>query len=317
MHCERDHLKYIYLMATATVVFWGVSFASVKTALSEASPFAVILLRFLMSLAVLAAAAAVRGELRLPSPHEAKILAVLGLWGFFFQLGVQTIAMETANSGTANWQMASSPALSAVFAAFFLNEKLSRRGIFGGLLAFAGVVVVLAFGKQGGGGSVAYNTGDFLITLSVVGWAAFMVLTRKLLRRRFCARFHAILGNGFRFGGGCDSRRNKRLRSVWLRLADVVRHYVSRMFLFRSCLYILVCRSVENPSCAADVLPVFTASYRHHSRLRYGRRALYSMADPRRRDDIIRRMDSKSSGARLRQFPRKMKNTAPTMQRAA
>lgn len=182
MHGERDNLKYIYLMATATVVFWGVSFASVKTALSEASPFAVILLRFLMSLAVLAAAAAVRGELRLPSPHEAKILAVLGLWGFFFQLGVQTIAMETANSGTANWQMASSPALSAVFAAFFLNEKLSRRGIFGGLLAFAGVVVVLAFGKQGGGGSVAYNTGDFLITLSVVGWAAFMVLTRKLLR---------------------------------------------------------------------------------------------------------------------------------------
>ena len=122
---------------------------------------------------------------------------------------------------------------------------------------------------------------------------------------------------GTRFCGGCDSRRNKRLRSVWLRLADVVRHYVSRMFLFRSCLYILVCRSVENPSCAADVLPVFTASYRHHSRLRYGRRALYSMADPRRRDDIIRRMDSKSSGARLRQFPRKMKNTAPTMQRAA
>lgn len=132
---------------------------------------------------VLGAAAAYCGELKLPTAKQALILAMLGFFGFLFHIGIQTVAMETSGSANANWQMTASPALAALLAAIFLKERLTVRSICGMLTAFVGVALVLSFGTQGASGLTAYNFGDFLITLSMLNWACFMIITRWLFSR--------------------------------------------------------------------------------------------------------------------------------------
>ncbi|MCD8162152.1 MAG: DMT family transporter [Synergistaceae bacterium] len=179
---KRDNFLQVYILATLTVIFWGASFAGAKVALEQADPLLVMFLRFVLSLALLLPVAWYCGELRLPTRRQTLVLAFMGFMGFFFHIGIQTVAMRSSGSATANWQMAAAPAMTALFASFFLKERLSRGGVFGIILAFLGVAVVLGLGTKGARGISSYNFGDFLISLSVLNWAAFMVLTRWLFK---------------------------------------------------------------------------------------------------------------------------------------
>ena len=172
----------IYAAAFCTVAAWGASFAGAKVALAQAPALFVMSARFFLSFAILIVVAACRGELRLPTRRQAQVLAFLGFMGFFFHIGIQTVAMKTSGSANANWQMAAAPAIAAVLAGIFLKEKLSSRGILGIVVAFAGVAVVLGLGTAGARGFSAYNVGDFLISVSTLNWAAFMVITRFVLK---------------------------------------------------------------------------------------------------------------------------------------
>ncbi|WP_281680098.1 DMT family transporter [Synergistes jonesii] len=170
----------VYLMATLPIVFWGASFAAAKVALEEADPLLLLFLRFAISLPLLLALAWRAGEAALPTKKQALVLIFMGFMGFYFHLGIQTMAMRTSGSGTANWQMAASPAAAALMSAIFLKEHMSRTGLLGALCAFLGVTVVLGLGTKGAKGISSYNFGDFLITVSMLNWAAFMVVTRWL-----------------------------------------------------------------------------------------------------------------------------------------
>lgn len=179
---KKESFLQVYILATLTVVFWGASFAGAKVALEQADPLLVMFLRFVLSLAMLLPTAWYCGELALPTPRQALVLAFMGFMGFFFHIGIQTVAMRSSGSATANWQMAAAPAMTALLASFFLKERLPRVGILGIILAFLGVTVVLGLGTKGARGASSYNFGDFLISLSVINWAAFMVLTRWLFK---------------------------------------------------------------------------------------------------------------------------------------
>ena len=179
---QNNNRLCVYAAALLSVVVWGASFAAAKVALAQASPLTIVFMRFALALVMLALLAAVCGELRLPTKKQAAVLAFMGFMGFYFHLGIQTIAMETSGSATANWQMAAAPAMVAVLAAVFLKEKLSLSGVCGIIAAFAGVMVVLGLGTKGATGLSAYHIGDFLISVSVLNWAAFMVITRWLFK---------------------------------------------------------------------------------------------------------------------------------------
>lgn len=179
---SKAKMMPVYIMALLAVAFWGGSFAGAKVALAEASPMMVLFLRSVVSLAVLVPIARRFGELSLPTKRQALTLAFMGFMGFYFHLGIQTVAMRTAGSATANLQMAAAPALTALMAAFFLKEKLTKDGILGIVLAFLGVALVIGLGTRGAHGFSACRVGDFLITVSAFNWAAFMVITRWLFR---------------------------------------------------------------------------------------------------------------------------------------
>lgn len=172
----------VYVMATLAVIFWGASFAGAKVAVGQASPLLVLFLRFAMSFIVLIPMAMSSGEMRMPTVKQAAVLAFMAFMGFFFHMGIQTIAMETSGSANANWQMAASPAIGAILAGIFLKEKVSKKGLLGIVISFIGVAIVLGFGTKGAQGFSSYNFGDFLMSISSLNWAAFMVLTRWMFK---------------------------------------------------------------------------------------------------------------------------------------
>ena len=168
-----------YAMVLCAVTIWGGSFAATKYALAQAEPSLILCLRLAMTLPVLAAGCALGRELRLPTAHEAFVLALLGFQGICFHQGIQAVAMKTAGAGNANWMMVASPAVVAVLGWLFLKEKISRGAVAGLALASAGVALVLAAGT-------VKETAE---SVSFGSWGDFLVISRKLLKSTMTPAF--------------------------------------------------------------------------------------------------------------------------------
>ena len=175
---------YHYAMILATVTIWGGSFASTKYALAQAEPLVIMCLRLLIGMPVLLAGSLMEGSLRLPTKGEAPALFLMGFQGIFFHQTIQSYAMKTAGAANANWMMIATPALVAILGRVFLKERISSKGVCGMILAAVGVGLVIGRGtvvtsKSGSFGSI----GDLIMLLSVLNWAIFLVLSRRILKK--------------------------------------------------------------------------------------------------------------------------------------
>ena len=186
----RDASYYAYAMILATVTIWGGSFASTKYALAQAEPMVILWLRLIIGMPILFAGLLWERSIRLPSIKEAVALFLMGFQGIFFHQAIQSYAMKTAGAANANWMMIATPALVAILGRIFLKEKISGRGICGMILAAAGVALVIGRGtvataNSGGFGSI----GDLIILLSVLNWAVFLIVSRRVLTKDLSPAF--------------------------------------------------------------------------------------------------------------------------------
>ena len=186
----REASYYGYAMILATVTIWGGSFASTKYALAQAQPMVILWLRLIIGMPILFAGLLWERSIRLPSIKEAVALFLMGFQGIFFHQAIQSYAMKTAGAANANWMMIATPALVAILGRIFLKEKISGRGICGMILAAAGVALVIGRGtvataNSGGFGSI----GDLIILLSVLNWAVFLIVSRRVLTKDLSPAF--------------------------------------------------------------------------------------------------------------------------------
>lgn len=177
-------------MILATVTIWGGSFASTKYALAQAEPMVILWLRLVIGMPVLFAGLLWEKSIRLPSKNEAVALFLMGFQGIFFHQAIQSYAMKTAGAANANWMMIATPALVAILGRIFLKETISGRGICGMILAAAGVTLVIGRGtvvtaNSGGFGSI----GDLIMLLSVLNWAVFLIVSRRVLTKDLSPAF--------------------------------------------------------------------------------------------------------------------------------
>lgn len=164
------------------VSLWGGSFSFMKTAVTEIPTPLVVLLRQLSSLPILAIAAHLRGELRLPTKREALILAGMGLMGFTFHNSIQFYAMRDAGAANANWIIAATPSITAVASWIFLGERLRIGQIAGLAVSVSGVLLVVGLGTKGMGMLAVSSFGDVLMMISAFNWSAFQILSRKFVK---------------------------------------------------------------------------------------------------------------------------------------
>jgi len=161
-----------------TVLAWASAFVVIRDVGSDFSPGSLTLGRLLVGSAVLTLSMAGRRQVRLHR-REWALVALIGVAWF----GVYNVALNAGeqhvDAGTAAMLIQVAPILIGVLAGLVLGEGFPRMLVVGGLVAFAGTLVI----------GVATSTGDadpvgvLLVLLSAVVYAVAMVAQKVVLRR--------------------------------------------------------------------------------------------------------------------------------------
>ncbi len=168
---DRTTLAYI----GATLLFWSSAFAGIRSALIGLSPGHLLLLRFgIASVVLLAWTRAIR--LPWPPVRLWGRLAVIGVVGISVYQGCLTFGEQVVPAGTASFIVATAPVFTALLAAWWLGERISRRARLGLGVSLAGVGLI-SFGT----GSAAFHQSALLIVVSAAATAVFFVAQKPLL----------------------------------------------------------------------------------------------------------------------------------------
>lgn len=168
-----------YGKAMLATVLWGCSFIAVRYALVSATPFGVVWMRNALAAVLLFTILRLRGVPLLPERKDRGRVLLLGII-FAGHLLIQTWALERTAAMRAGWIIAFIPAVVAIGAWLFQQQRLRLIGWAGILLASSGVFVLTAtrpaqFAEAG--------TGDLLMFISTFTWAAYVLLSADPARR--------------------------------------------------------------------------------------------------------------------------------------
>jgi drug/metabolite transporter (DMT)-like permease len=166
------------------ITVWGASFVATKTALREATPFAIVGLRFGIGIIILLATVFARREWRWVPRRDLAHFALLGCIGVLVHQGLQANGLRTTSATNTGWMVALIPVFTALLARVLLGERLTPVRLLGIALAFTGALVVIGRGRLDFGiFRLPSAFGDLLVFLSAPNWAVFSVLSKPVLRR--------------------------------------------------------------------------------------------------------------------------------------
>jgi len=131
------------LLALVFCHLWSGAFVAVKIGLASSPPLFLMASRFLIAGALLLAWAWARGR-RMPTRSEWGGIALLGLLNHAIYLSLTAIALRHLSAGMGAIFASTNPLMLALVAPFFLGERLTGRKIAGLVIAFGGVLWVMA-----------------------------------------------------------------------------------------------------------------------------------------------------------------------------
>ena len=177
-----------YLALAAVCLFWGTTYVAIRMALESFPPAILVSGRFIISGALLLAAAAARGA-HLPNGRELGIAAVCG----FLILGIGNGSLAWAEllipSGLASLFITISPFwMVGIEAAFAGGERLHAPTIFGMLVGFAGTAMLVTPGLNSKNLGTDALVGFAITQVGVVAWAA-----GSIYQRRQPAKAHPVV----------------------------------------------------------------------------------------------------------------------------
>ena len=168
----------VLLAVGVTVVAWASAFVAIRYVGEDFSPGSLTLGRLLVGSLVLTVSMIGRRRVRLVGREWALVLLIGVAW-----FGVYNVALNAGeqhvDAGTASMLIQVAPILIGVLAGVVLGEGFPRMLVLGGLVAFAGTLVI----------GVATSTGDadlagvLLVLLSATVYAVAMLAQKVVLRR--------------------------------------------------------------------------------------------------------------------------------------
>jgi drug/metabolite transporter (DMT)-like permease len=168
----------LLLAVSITVVAWASAFVVIRYVGPDFSPGSLTLGRLLVGSAVLALSMTGRRRVRLDR-REWALVALIGVAWF----GVYNVALNAGerhvDAGTASMLIQVAPILIGVLAGLVLGEGFPKMLVLGGLVAFAGTLVI-GVATSTGNADVA---GVLLVLLSAAVYALAMVAQKVVLRR--------------------------------------------------------------------------------------------------------------------------------------
>ena len=163
-----------YLFALFTIVVWGSTFISSKKLLTVYTPSQIMLTRFLLAYCALWLLQP--RKLTLTRKQEAAFF-LLGLSGCSIYFYTENTALTYTLASNVSIIVAAAPIFTAILAHFAGEERFRRSTLWGFLVAFTGVVLVVCNGTF----VLKLNPrGDFLALAAAACWAVYSVLLRRV-----------------------------------------------------------------------------------------------------------------------------------------
>lgn len=173
------------LAVTITVVAWASAFVVIRYVGPHFSPGSLTLGRLLVGSVVLSVSMVGRRRVRL-GRRDWALIPLIGVAWF----GVYNVALNAGerrvDAGTASMLIQLAPILIGVLAGLVLGEGFPRMLVLGGLVAFAGTLVIGVASGAGvgasGAGAIANVVGVLLVLVSAVVYSVAMVAQKVALR---------------------------------------------------------------------------------------------------------------------------------------
>ena len=163
-----------WLFAAFTITVWGSTFISSKKLLGLYSPAQIMLTRFFLAYCALWLLRP--RKLKLSRRQELGFL-LLGLFGCSLYFYTENTALTYTLASNVSIIVAAAPIFTAILAHFAGEERFRRNTLWGFLVAFTGVVLVVCNGTF----VLKLNPrGDLLALGAAASWAVYSVLVRKL-----------------------------------------------------------------------------------------------------------------------------------------
>ncbi len=170
----------VYLGTLGAMFFWGISFVWTKIVFEHYGPLTTVLMRLLISSALLSIYAKLSGKSeKLDRKDWGFFLLLAFLQPFCYFLG-ESFGLVRVSPTLASMMIALIPVLSPVFAYVFIREKLTVLNIAGLIVSFAGVAL---FSTTGGAELNASPAGLLFLLFAVLSAIGYSIVVKKLSGR--------------------------------------------------------------------------------------------------------------------------------------
>ncbi len=162
------------------MIVWGSIYVVTKVALYDIPLFTFSFLRYFLAAIVLGTVWFFKKDRKLPSKQSWIYIAGMGLFGMtlYFSFFSYSMKMTTATAGAIIHSFTTM--MVAIFAAFFLKEKLNKNEKIGLLIATVGVILVTYFTKVEESDAKNALLGNIAMLIAIACWAAYTVVSKKL-----------------------------------------------------------------------------------------------------------------------------------------
>ena len=134
---------FIYILATFSMLFWGLSFVWVKIVYLYYRPFTVVTIRlFLATILLLLYQNIFKVRQKVAISDIPKFLLLAFFEPFCYFLG-ESFGMQYVSSTIASIIIATIPVFSPIFSFLFYREKLSRFGFLGLIISVLGIILLV------------------------------------------------------------------------------------------------------------------------------------------------------------------------------
>ena len=173
----RNNIALWHLLAIVTIAFWGTSFVSTKVLLNHGfSAVQIFTLRFAVTYLILLAAS--HSKFRCENWKLELIMFICGITGCTLYFWTENTALSLSPSSNVALIVCTNPLLIMILGGLiYKSERLNKRQIFGCLITFVGMVLVVLNGKFILKLSPA---GDLLACCAGLMWAAYSLIVKQL-----------------------------------------------------------------------------------------------------------------------------------------
>jgi drug/metabolite transporter (DMT)-like permease len=160
-----------YIAWAAVCLIWGTTYLGIRISLETIPPLLMASMRWIVAGSLLILLLALKGE-RLPGRREWPSLALLGILLLGFGNGAVVWAEQTVPSGLTAVLVATSPFWMVGFDALMPEgEAITRRRVFGLIIGFAGIVMLVWPEIRFDGSGRGFLGGVLAAQIACLGWA--------------------------------------------------------------------------------------------------------------------------------------------------